>query len=54
MVGPPLSGSGFPWRPYTTVHHAHRADMGTLAFDTHKAIKGLKDAGFEEAQAKPS
>ena len=25
--------------------------MSTLAFDTHKAIKGLKDAGFEEAQA---
>ena len=22
-----------------------------LAFDTHKAIKGLKEAGFEEAQA---
>ena len=22
-----------------------------LAFDTHRAVKGLKDAGFEEAQA---
>ena len=29
-------------------------DMGTLAFDTHKAVEGLKDAGFEEAQAEPS
>ena len=25
--------------------------MSALAFDTHKAIKGLKGAGFEEAQA---
>ncbi len=25
--------------------------MTTLAFDTHAAVKALKDAGFEEAQA---
>ena len=25
--------------------------MGTLAFDTHKAVKALQDAGFAEAQA---
>ena len=25
--------------------------MSTLAFDTHKAVKALKDAGFAEAQA---
>ena len=51
MVRLPFSGSDFPWHPYPSVHHAHQADMSTLAFDTHKAIKGLKEAGFEEAQA---
>ena len=25
--------------------------MTTLAFDTHKAVKALKEAGFEDAQA---
>ena len=25
--------------------------MATLTFDTHAAVKALKDAGFEEAQA---
>ena len=25
--------------------------MATLAFDTHKAVKTLKEAGFEETQA---
>lgn len=25
--------------------------MATLAFDTHAAVKALRDAGFEEAQA---
>ena len=25
--------------------------MATLAFDTHKAVKALRDAGFSDAQA---
>ena len=25
--------------------------MSTLAFDTHKAVKSLKEAGFDDAQA---
>jgi len=26
-------------------------EMGTLVFDTHKAVKALRDAGFDDSQA---
>lgn len=36
----------------TLTHPASRMDsMSTLAFDTHKAVKNLRETGFEEAQA---
>ena len=42
-VSPGLDNDG----TYDAVMHA----MTTLAFDTHAAVKALKEVGFEEAQA---